>query len=311
MRFFIDYRHRYPIEMKRQHLAYIYALSAILLWSTIGTAFKIALRCLSPLQLIFYASGVGIMVFLLISMIKGDTKSMLRIDCKGFKISMINGFLNPFLYYVVLLWAYNQLEAQLAQPVNYLWPAVLVLLSAPLLGERIRIMSMISVILGIAGVYIIASKGEIISIKKDDVPGVLLAAGSSVIWALSWILSKKDTRPEAQKLFLNFVFGFIYLGIAVALFSDFRISGLEAYLSILYIGLFEVGITFFLWMRAMQLTESSDRISHFVFLSPFLALIFIHYILGEELYITTVPGVILIGLSIITGQIRRTSRKKS
>ncbi|MEA2041552.1 MAG: DMT family transporter [Bacteroidota bacterium] len=297
--------------MKQQQKAYIYALSAILLWSTIGTAFKIALRYLDPFQLIFFASGVGLFIFFIIELLSGRGRQLLIISRKEFLKSALGGFLNPFLYYVILLSAYRLLEAQLAQPLNYLWPAMLVLFSAPLLGERITFQSILSVILGIAGVYVIASKGQWIIVNSEDTLGVILAAGSSVIWALAWILNKKDRRREAKKLFWNFVFGFIYLGVAVAWFSNFELNRAEQYYSILYVGFFEVGITFFLWMRALQLTESSAGISHFVFLSPFLALIFIHYILGEELYYTTYIGVFFIAGSILTGQLKRRQNKKN
>jgi drug/metabolite transporter (DMT)-like permease len=296
--------------MKQQHQAYIYALSAIVLWSTIGTAFKIALRYTEPLQLIFFASGIGIIIFGIISFLKGNIRDLLKTNRSELKQSLLGGFLNPFLYYAVLLQAYDLTDAQLAQPLNYLWPVMLVLFSAPLLGEKIKPLGFVSVIVGFVGVFIIASKGEFQNFNPNDVLGASLAAGSSIIWALGWIFSKKDRREESKKLFWNFLFGFIYLGIAVSLFSDFSIPEFNGILAVGYVGFFEVGFTFYLWMRALQLTESSDKISHFVFLSPFLALIFIHFILGEELYYTTYIGVVFIGAGILLGQLAGKKRRK-
>jgi hypothetical protein len=42
--------------MKEQDKALILALSAVLLWSTVATAFKIALRYFDYLNLLFYSS---------------------------------------------------------------------------------------------------------------------------------------------------------------------------------------------------------------------------------------------------------------
>ena len=42
--------------IKNQRHAIYYALAAVFLWSTVATAFKLALQQLSPLQLVFYAS---------------------------------------------------------------------------------------------------------------------------------------------------------------------------------------------------------------------------------------------------------------
>ncbi|NJK98814.1 MAG: EamA family transporter, partial [Bacteroidales bacterium] len=48
------------------------------------------------------------------------------------------GFLNPLLYYLVLFKAYSLLPAQIAQPLNYTWPLILVILSIIFLSKNIR-----------------------------------------------------------------------------------------------------------------------------------------------------------------------------
>jgi len=50
--------------------------------------------------------------------------------------SSLLGFLNPFLYYIVLFKAYSMLPAQEAQALNYTWPLIVVILSIPLLNQR-------------------------------------------------------------------------------------------------------------------------------------------------------------------------------
>ncbi len=45
--------------------------------------------------------------------------------------------------------------------------------------------------------------------------GVLLATGSSIFWAFYFILNVKDKRDESVKLLLNFIFGSIYLAVAM------------------------------------------------------------------------------------------------
>ncbi len=54
-----------------------------------------------------------------------------------------------------------------------------------------------------------------------------------------------------------------------------------------YVGIFEVGITYVLWMKAMQLSTSNAKIGNLVFMAPFLSLVFIHFILKETIFITT------------------------
>ena len=61
------------------------------------------------------------------------------------------GFLNPFLYYLVLFEAYDRLPAQEAQPLNYMWPIVVVILSAPLLKQPIGRVSLAGIAVSFFG----------------------------------------------------------------------------------------------------------------------------------------------------------------
>ena len=291
--------------MNNQKKAYIFAISAILLWSTVGVSFKIALRYVDFLQLLFFSSAVALISHIVISLISKNLKQLFEVSRKDLLYSSFVGFLNPFLYYVVLFKAYSLLPAQIAQPLNYLWPAMLVLLSAPLLGQKLQLKSLFTVFLGFLGVYIIATQGNILDFEIEKPFGVILAAGSSVIWALSWIFNQKDKRKGEIKLFWAFFFGLIYISISLFFFSDFKLPGLKGILAVTYVGLFEMGITFFLWMKALQITDRNDRISNLVFLSPFLALIWINLFLGENIYHTSYIGLIFIILGISIQQIKR------
>ncbi len=288
-----------------QKKAYLYAIFAVILWSTVAVSFKIALKYVNFLQLLFFSSIVAFVTFLFISFFSGKHKELFKITTKDILYSAFVGFLNPFLYYVVLFKAYSLLPAQIAQPLNYLWPAILVLLSAPLLGQNLNLKSLISVFLGFVGVYIIATQGNIFDFKIVKPLGVVLAIGSSIIWALSWIFNQKDKKTSEKKLFWAFFFGLIYISITIFFFSELKLPKLKGILAVCYVGLFEMGITFFLWLKALQTTDRNDRISNLVFLSPFLALIFIHFILGENIYYTTFIGLIFIISGIFIQQLKR------
>lgn len=295
--------------MNNQKKAYLFAISAVLLWSTVAVSFKIALCYVDFLQLLFFASLTALLIYLMIILINGKISQLFKVQKKDILSSAFIGFLNPFLYYVVLFKAYSLLPAQIAQPLNYLWPVVLVLLSAPLLGEKLRLISVVSLLIGFVGVYAISTQGNLFGFKIEKPIGVALAAGSSVIWALSWIYNQKDKRNEQTKLFWNFIFGFFYILIAVILFSEIKLPETKGIFAVIYVGFFEMGITFFLWLKALKLTQRNDNISNLIFLSPFLALIFIHLILKEEIYYTTYIGLILIIFGIFIQRIKIKSKK--
>ncbi len=205
------------------------------------------------------------------------------------------GLINPFLYYMILLKAYQLLPAQVAQPLNMIWPIILVFLSVPILKQRIAKKSFVALFISFIGVYIISSQGNLFTPFHADLSGVLLATGSSVFWAFYFILNMKDKRDEAVKLFMNFLFGSIYLIAAVIITGNWPdYISFKGIASSVYIGLFEMGITFFLWLKALQMSETTDKVSNLVYIAPFLSLIFVHFIIHEPVYYTTLAGLLLI-----------------
>ncbi|MEO0295766.1 MAG: DMT family transporter, partial [candidate division WOR-3 bacterium] len=126
---------------------------------------------------------------------------------------------------------------------------------------------------------------------------------SSFIFALYWILNLKDKREEAEKLTLNFFFGFIYILITQSLTGSLKIIDFKGLLGSIYIGLFEMGITFLIWLKALKKSKNIALTSNIIYLSPFLSLFFINLILREKILISTFFGLILIVSGIILNRL--------
>ncbi len=293
--------------MNSTNKAYLFAALAVFFWSTVATAFKIALRDLDVIQLIFFASAVTVLVLFVLLLVQGKTGLLFRQTKRELIRSVLLGAFNPLFYYIVLFKAYSLLPAQLAQPLNMVWPIVLALLSVPFLGQKIGKWSIAGLFVSFIGVVFISSQGGWSGFQNTSFTGVLLALGSSVLWSVYWILSVRDKRDETVKLFLNFFFGLIFLTITMYFFSDFNVKPGPGLLAAVYVGIFEVGITYVLWMKAMQLSTNNAKIGNLVFLAPFVSLFFIHFILKETIYITTFIGLVFIVTGIFT---QRLDRKK-
>ncbi len=288
--------------MSNQSKAYIFAISAVLLWSTIASAFKVTLTYLNFLQLLFLASAFSCISFFIIIIIQGKLKLVKQLDKKDLFNSSVLGFLNPFLYYLVLLKAYTLLTAQEAGTLNYIWPITLVLLSIPMLKQKISWISIVAILTSFIGIVVISTEGRLSLLEFREPLGVLLAVGSSIFWALYWIYNLKDKRDDIVKLFVNFVFGTIYILIVVLLFSDFRNINLPGIIGSIYIGLFEMGITYFLWLKALKLSINTAKVSNLVYISPFISLIIIRNVVGEKILVSTIIGLIFIVSGIIIQQ---------
>jgi len=280
--------------MDKTRQSYIYAGLAIFFWSTIPTAFKISLGELTILPALTLASVTSTLALFIIILSEKKT-SLIKYSPGDLISSALLGMINPFLYYMILLKAYQLLPAQVAQPLNMIWPIILVFLSVPLLKQRIAKKSFVALFISFIGVYIISSQGNLFSPVQADLSGVLLATGSSVFWAFYFILNMKDKRDEAVKLFMNFLFGSIYLIAAVIITGKWPdYISFKGIASSVYIGLFEMGITFFFWLKALQMSETTDKVSNLVYIAPFLSLIFVHFIIHEPVYYTTLAGLLLI-----------------
>jgi drug/metabolite transporter (DMT)-like permease len=280
--------------MKNQKSAYLYALGTVLLWSTVASAFKITLRYLDVVPLLFYSSITSTITFLTYLLFSKKLNLLKTLTKKDFLRSALLGFLNPFLYYIILFKAYSLLPAQQAQPINFIWPITLVLLSAPLLNQKIRPRDILAVIISFIGVFIISTRGNLSGFKSTNPAGVLLALSSTIIWALFWIYNIKDERDEAVRLFLNFLFGSAFILIAMLFFTKLKAPGLKGALGAVYIGLFEMGITFLLWLKTLKLSKTTAHVANLIFLAPFLSLGVISIMVGEKILLSTVIGLIFI-----------------
>jgi drug/metabolite transporter (DMT)-like permease len=280
--------------MEKQNRAYLYACVAVLLWSTIASAFKISLRYVDVLTLLFYASVVACVFLFLYLLFLNKLKLLRAFTRQDYLRSALLGFLNPFLYYAVLLKAYSILKAQEAVTLNFIWPIMLVLLSIPILHQKIKLRSILAIIISLLGVFVIATEGDVLGFRFTNTVGVLLASGSSVVWALFWIYNVKDKHDEAVRLFVNFSFGTIFIFLSILLFSELKIPNRSGFIGAVYVGLCELGITFLVWLKALRLSKTTAHVTNLIYLVPFFALVVVSVVVGEKILLSTVIGLVLI-----------------
>lgn len=213
---------------------------------------------------------------------------------KNIKLIFILGLLNPFMYYLILFEAYNLLPAQEAQAINYTWALMLSFLAVPFLKQKLRLVDIVAGIVCYFGVLIISTKGEPFSMNFSDLTGVGLALFSTIIWALYWIFNTKQKQDAVVALFCNFLIAVPIIIIYMYFNDEFFYPAYTGVFAAIYVGLFEMGITFLFWLYAMNHTNNTAKIANLIFISPFLSLIFIYFILGEKIYISTLFGLIMI-----------------
>jgi drug/metabolite transporter (DMT)-like permease len=216
---------------------------------------------------------------------------------------LLLGLINPAFYYWILFTAYELLPAQDAMAINYTWGLTLPLV-ASMFSRKLPAKSEAGLaLLSYLGILVIATNGNLASFQFDQPTGVALALFSTVIWGLSWVVNSRvvdanGIDPEIA-LFLNFSAALPLLWVITGLAGQLPSVSMGSLLGGLYIGLFEMGIAFVLWMNALRLTDNPLRISSLIFLAPPLSLVLIGTVLKESIAGSTMIGlvIILIGLA--------------
>jgi len=288
-----------PGNLGAGQLGMIFAFLAIFFWSTVATAFKLSLGLVGFLPLVFYSALASMLVLGLLCLLKGKFSQLKTWNQGDYLRSVGLGLLNPALYYLILFRAYELLPAQEAQVLNFTWPIVLTLLGAIFLGQRLSLASLLAISISFFGVVIIATRGEVMSMRFSDGTGVALALGSTLIWAFYWLINQTERRDPLLRLFVNFVAGVIWMAALMTLSGQWQIPGSGALLGALYIGLFEMSLAFFCWFQALRLSANISLLNNMIFLTPFGSLIVIFLVLKEPVYPSTLIGLMLIITSIV------------
>lgn len=278
----------------QQWQAYGFALLTVACWATSASAFKISLNWLNPDELLFYASLTSLLLLSVCAVISGKWSYLQALGWGDYGRSALLGLLNPFAYYLVLLRAYDVLPAQQAQPLNFVWPIVLALLATIILRQALTLRTLIAMLISFSGVIWIATLGDPFALQFSNGYGVTLALASTIIWALYWLYGVKDGRDPLVRLCLNFVFGFSYILIFQLVFSDWRWPSLPGIAGAIYVGFFEMGFAFVLWLQALKRAHKASQVSNLIYLTPFCSLVVIHLVLGEPILPSTIIGLILI-----------------
>jgi len=209
------------------------------MWATVASAFKIALKYVNYMQLLLYASLTATLVTFVILLLQKKLSLLKSLTFRELRYSVLMGFINPFLYYMVLFKSYSLLPAQEAMSLNYSWPVMLVIFSAVFLKQKIDIKKILAITISFFGVIVIATKGNISSLHFSNSLGDILALSSSLIWAGFWILNLKDKRDETVKLFFSFLSGFVFILILNLITKNFVLISGKALIANIYVGLAE------------------------------------------------------------------------
>lgn len=288
--------------MKASVRPVLLASVAVLSWSTVATAFKKALSTMSTFEMLFVACATALIIYTIWMLVSGAWHELRLLTGKIWMRFAVLGLIAPVVYYLMLFKAYDLLPAQIAQPINYIWPILLAILIAFIERKPIPKNQYLGMAVSLGGVVFISLGGSSIS-GEISVAGIILAIVSAMLWGLYWMIndSLKSKVSQVTSLFLTFLFGMAYLFVG-NFFMPVRHLGWESVLSGAYIGAFEMGIPFICFGIAIRTTRNPALINQLCYLAPFLSLFIISIVLEESIVASTYVGLALIIGGIVYNQ---------
>jgi drug/metabolite transporter (DMT)-like permease len=231
----------------KRRLATLIGFTAVLMWSLLAYLTAASGR-VPPFQLTAMAFTIGGAIGLIWLGMRGrsgDLRQPWQIWLVG-----VSGLFGYHFFYFTALRNAQPAEASL---IAFLWPLLMVVLSAFLPGERVRWFHLAGAVLGLAGTALVVIGGDGLSVDPQFLPGYAAALVCAVIWSTYSIVSRRlaDVPTGA-------VAGFC---LATAALSGFAHMALEEtvwpasvgeWLAVAGLGLMPVGAAFYFWDHGVK-----------------------------------------------------------
>lgn len=276
---------------------YLYASLASLLWASTAAVSKLLLAHLDNLQVLFFSTLFASISLLIISLAQGKFAVIKTYTLKDYGIFALMGFIGVFLYRFFLQAALLLMPAQEAFIINYTWPIMVVIFAWIILKEKMTWKKVVALLMSFIGVIIVTTKGDF-SILNFSIGGVFFALAGAVVYGFYSVLGKRQTYEKFTSTTFFYIFSFIFSTIALLLFSSVPSLSLNQFGGLLWLGIFPSGLAFVFWLLALKHGDTT-KISNLIFMTPFLSLIYIYFLLGEKILISSMVGLIVIVVGIL------------
>jgi drug/metabolite transporter (DMT)-like permease len=132
--------------------------------------------------------------------------------------------------------------------INYLWPLLIVLLSALLPNERLRIHHIAGALLGLAGTFILFAGQEQLALASEHVPGYAAAFVAAFVWSAYSVLSRRFAAVPSDAV-AGFCLATAALSLGCHLVFETTVwpATPGQWLAVIGLGLAPVGAAFYAW----------------------------------------------------------------
>lgn len=273
------------MQKSRDTVLIVLAFFAIyVIWGSTYLLNKIAVSEISPLYLASIRFTVAGLLIFLAAKLLGHS---LAINKRQLINSIIAGFL--FLTYGngVFVWALKYVDSGFAALEASTQPLIILVLMRLIDGKKIKIMSVIGVLLGVVGIYLLVSQKGITA-DKESVFSIIMIFTCVVSWSYGSIFVAKAQLPS--KYLISTGYQMVSGGLLLLIFSAFLgeewLSPLQwnssTQISMFLLIIFG-GIVAFTAFNYLLKKVSAEKVATSAYVNPIIALLLGWYILDEQI----------------------------
>jgi drug/metabolite transporter (DMT)-like permease len=219
-------------------------IGALLLWAFLALLARMAAG-VPALQLTAMAFAVGGVLALGVVAARGRLGAL-----RQGPLAWAHGVGGLFGYHALYFAALALAPAVEANLLNYLWPLLIVLLSAPILGLQLGPRRLAGVGLGFAGCAVLVGAGA--SFPAGAELGFACAVGCAVVWAVYSVTSKRMAAVPTDALAGFCIATALLAGAAHLAFETTVVPDARQWLAVALLGAGPLGAAFFLWDAGMK-----------------------------------------------------------
>jgi drug/metabolite transporter (DMT)-like permease len=274
--------------------ASLYLVLATLFWSGNFVVGEAAVASMTPLELTFWRWALAAVPLLLLAQFveKPDWSAVLR----RWPALLILSVLGMSGYTLLLYTALGFTSAMNASLITAANPALIVVMAIVLLGEKTTRLGWLGIGLGLLGVLLVLTKGElhrILSLSTNT--GELLMIGAIIVWGFYTIIARRLGLPAIAATAVQVVLATVTLApFALALNVEFPDTPAEGW-SLAYIAIFPSLGAYLFWNLALKSTPPGPAGNYLNLMVVFTAVITLA--MGTPLTLVQVFG----GLLVVAG----------
>lgn len=267
---------------------YVYAMGAILCWASLPAATGSGLAELSTEELMFFSFSAAAVFLYVQDILLKKSFSLYIPEKKAILIGIWGIFFYHYVYYTALSHAPLAEGGILAMT----WSLWIVIFSSILLFKKLKLSILLTGLIGMFGAGMVIAAGKELSFDRQYLLGYGLALGCGLIWSsFSVALNQVKIRREPMTTFT----------ILAAILSTFlyiatmphTMPSPQALAAACYLGCVPLGLSFFLWNRAVS-KGNMVIIGFLSYLAPPLSVLLVALVHKEE-----VSSQVLMGMAVI------------